>query len=444
MQIYDDTIIYVLAPAYGHTGGIELLHQMVSQLLSFGCKTKLVYLGDTPDPPETPAYKKYHLQFTNDIHDNEHNIFIVPETMTQILSKLCWIQKVTWWLSVNNFLNVVKGYVSLIDEEYIKNYPLWQFFWFSQHANDISHFVQSEYARLFLIRNGIKEENIAFVEDYLSQEFIRSTVGSNNILKENIVVYNPVKGIETTQKLMAARPDFCWQPIQNMTPQQVHNLLMRAKVYIDFGNHPGKDRIPREAAMSHCVVITGRRGAADNDIDINISDKFKFPDNETEQILACIENVFSDYNSAYHEQDAYRQRIRDDFPRFRQELVDTFQIDEDKIPQWSAVVNDDFGTGIKMAKVLATTPSEFSVKFIVDNKLANPQSGVSGIIVRRDHCYLPVADGKEIEIITAEDADFLYGEKRIVKFFALEKKDVWKEQLIAQMIHVPKQDVLLV
>lgn len=284
---------------------------------------------------------------------------------------------------------------------------------------------------MFLVHNGINEDNIVFVEDYLSQEFIMDTVDSDNIPKENIVVYNPKKGIETTQKLMNDRPNICWKPIQNMTPQEVHNLLRRAKVYIDFGNHLGKDRIPREAALSDCVVITGRRGAADNDIDINIPDKFKIMDNDIEKILTRIDEVLAEYDSAYREQYAYRQRIRDDFPRFRQELIETFMINEDDIPQWSAVVNDEAGTGIKMAKVLANTPSEFNVKFIVDDKLANPQNAVSDVIVRKERCYLPVSDGEDIEIITAADADFLYGEKRIMKFFALEKKDVWQVQLIA-------------
>ena len=57
---------------------------------------------------------------------------------------------------------------------------------------------------------------------------------------------------------------------------------------------------------------------------------------------------------------------------------------------------------------------------------------------------MPVVGGTDIEIITAADADFLYGEKRIMKFFGLEKKDVWHEQLIAQLVHVHEQDILLV
>ena len=378
------------------------------------------------------------MQVSNEINDNSHNIFIVPETTTKILPKAFRIQKVIWWLSVDNYIKFLKEYISLLDGDIIKKYPLPQFFWFSQLTNDITHFVQSESARLFLLRNGINEDNIVFVEDYLSQEFIMNTVDKDNTPMENIVVYNSKKGIETTQKLMTARPDICWKPIQNMTPQEVHNLLRRAKVYIDFGNHPGKDQIPREAALSDCVVITGRRGAADNDIDINIPDKLKIMDNDIEKILTRIDEVLAEYDYAY------RQRIKDVFPRFRQELIETFMRNEDDIPQWSAVVNDEAGTGIKMAKVLANTPSEFNVKFIVDDKLANPQNAVSDVIVRKERCYLPVGGGEDIEIITAADADFLYGEKRIMKFFALEKKDGWHEQLIAQLVHVPEQDILLV
>ena len=68
--------------------------------------------------------------------------------------------------------------------------------------------------------------------------------------------------VEFTRALMAAAPaHFRWVPIQNMTPVEVASLLGRSKVYIDFGAHPGRDRIPREAALCGCVVITGTQGS---------------------------------------------------------------------------------------------------------------------------------------------------------------------------------------
>ena len=50
-------------------------------------------------------------------------------------------------------------------------------------------------------------------------------------------------------------------------------------IYIDFGEHPGKDRIPREAALRNLIVITNRNGAAVNNIDVPIDNMFKIDNN---------------------------------------------------------------------------------------------------------------------------------------------------------------------
>ena len=43
---------------------------------------------------------------------------------------------------------------------------------------------------------------------------------------------------------------------------QVQDVLSRSKYFIDFGHHPGKDRIPREAAIANCIPIVRCEGAA--------------------------------------------------------------------------------------------------------------------------------------------------------------------------------------
>ena len=42
------------------------------------------------------------------------------------------------------------------------------------------------------------------------------------------------------------------------------------------------NRIPREAAMCGCCVITNRNGSAANNVDVQIADKYKF-DNEADE-----------------------------------------------------------------------------------------------------------------------------------------------------------------
>lgn len=168
--------------------------------------------------------------------------------------------------------------------------PLPKIFYFNEADKDIEHFVQSEYARQFVKLNGVPEYKIFMVEDYLNQAFLSRAARIDLNRKENIVAYNPKKGFEVTKQFIDIAPDISWRPIEKMTPEQVQELLARAKVYIDFGNHPGKDRIPREAAISGYVVITGRRGSAGNDIDINIPAEFKF-DERTADIRNVIKKI---------------------------------------------------------------------------------------------------------------------------------------------------------
>ena len=133
------------------------------------------------------------------------------------------------------------------------------------------HFVQSEYAYRHLKDNNLDS---LFLSDYLNPAHL---VNSETI-KENIILYNPVKGIKITQKLINDNKDFKFVALENLTIREVQKLFQKAKLYIDFGNHPGKDRMPREAAMANCCVITGRKGSAGNENDIPIPNKYKFND----------------------------------------------------------------------------------------------------------------------------------------------------------------------
>lgn len=91
-------------------------------------------------------------------------------------------------------------------------------------------------------------------------------------------------------------PDVNWVPLVNMTNDQVKQKMLNSKVYIDFGNHPGKDRFPREAAISGCCIITGKRGAANYYEDVRIPEKFKFnqyktkPENIIHRIRECLDS----------------------------------------------------------------------------------------------------------------------------------------------------------
>ena len=186
--------------------------------------------------------------------------------------------------------------------------------------------MQSEYARLFLLEKGVPRDSIKHLGDYIENEIIEASKCSRFEEKEDIVLYNPKKGIEFTERLMKSSSDIKWVPLINMSKNQLIDAMQRAKVYIDFGNHPGKDRIPREAVLCGCCIITGKRGSAKNNVDIPIPECYKFDDCEKniERIVSAIRELFSTYSSAIHDFDNYRDRILREEDEFETEAIEIF------------------------------------------------------------------------------------------------------------------------
>ena len=117
-----------------------------------------------------------------------------------------------------------------------------------------------------------------------------------------------------------------WIPLINLTNYQVRELLMTSKVYVDFGNHPGKDRFPREAAICGCCVITGKRGSAKFERDVLIEEKYKFVDSKEsgKDIIKCIKNCFNNFENSQEEFVSYRKMISQEQQQFENDVKRLF------------------------------------------------------------------------------------------------------------------------
>ena len=233
---------------------------------------------------------------------------VCPETEIDVMNKLQNQFSVIyiWWLSVDNYYGSGKiqtGMLRSIYRRYKHNKNLKLF-------GKSRHLVQSQYASDYL-RNELKiSESIERLSDYLNLDYIEN-VNVDLQKKENCILYNPKKGIEFTTKLMAAIPEYRWIALEGFSNIEMKKTMAKSKLYIDFGNHPGKDRIPREAAINYCCVITGMRGAAANDIDIPIKKMYKFYDNEDNipLIHEMVRHCMDDYYSLIDDFKAYREKI---------------------------------------------------------------------------------------------------------------------------------------
>lgn len=331
LKLNENSKIYVACPANTATGGPELLHQLVYELTNLGLNAFMFYYNcEKNKKPIHEAYLIYNNKYVTKIDDRKDNILIVPEVKTSLLYKYNLIQKVIWWLSVDNFFNFLNSKNKI--ERFLKRllykmkiYPFNRRYNFNKNDH-IIHFVQSEYARQFLMKRNVS--NIFYLSDYLNKRFIENQSLFRE--KRNIVVYNPKKGLDFTKKLIEYAKDIDFVPIENMTRDEVANLLSSAKVYIDFGNHPGKDRLPREAAISGCCVIVGKKGAANYYEDVPIDNEFKF-DVTIENIPSIINKIrecLDNYETEIHKFSNYRYFIKNEQNQFYKDLINIFQINE--------------------------------------------------------------------------------------------------------------------
>ena len=317
--------IYIFCPAYVKTGGPELLHQLSDFLITKHQEidTYFVYYNKNENRNYTNEdFKKYRIHVTDYPVDEEESLIIVPETRILELNKFNKAKKAIWWQSVDNYQliyeigyrfksnsNKFKAIASCI---YHKDYLNKIFSYHaSKHAVNTAniHLCQSYYSKQYLIKRGIKDSKVLMLSDYINDNYLSVNYKVN--LKEDLVAYFPKKGFDVTKRLISNGPNIRWVPIQNMTTTQVRDLLLKCKVYIDFGNFPGKDRVPREAAMCGCCVITGKKGASKYYEDVPINEKYKFddPKSHINNILDTINYCLNNYEKCEKDFAYFRNTI---------------------------------------------------------------------------------------------------------------------------------------
>lgn len=309
--------VYVACPAGIKTGGTEVLHQLVYWINHYyGNAVLALYNRDKStclSPPELAEYVAGHMCLYEEIEDSCENAIVLPEVCPLKGVEQRKAAQYYWWLSVDNYVKCFEekegahAFIQSID------------------SNTRFHLTQSEYSKRFLIDNGISNSKILRLEDYINQCYLDDVEEALSAKKEDIILYNPRKGKEIVDELVRKAPALNWVPIQNMTTSEVRTLMRRSKVYVDFGNHPGKDRIPREAAISGCIVITGKRGSALYEEDVSIPENYKFDDECIyEDIITLIKKSLKNYEEDINNFKNYRKRITEEKDRFVSDILSIF------------------------------------------------------------------------------------------------------------------------
>jgi hypothetical protein len=315
--------VFILCFAQAQTGGPEALHSLGYKLRAMGVDAFMVYYGgQTGVNPVHPAYAPLSVPWRPTAEDEEGDIIVLPELIPDIAERFQRARPVIWWLSVDNYL---AGHTELnggIDPCRLATQPR------------IIHLAQSEYARRFLLeRLNIPLAQTYTLRDYLHRRFFFNPYYSMRADRRlPIVLFNPRKGWEFTRKLFtqeqalqqnAEKNILTWLPLVDYSPDQCAQLLRVAMAYIDFGEHPGMDRIPREAAASGCLVITGRKGSAAFAEDLPLPPAYQFEDTEENMpaIIALLYDIAARYDERAADLAPYRDWINGQEARFERDAA---------------------------------------------------------------------------------------------------------------------------
>lgn len=319
--------VYIYSPTVGPTGGTELLQQFCAIARARGVDAVMLYDKNPEGSPILTKFGFYQNPYSTKFVDASTNAIIIPEHFAERINRVHNAKSAVWWMSVDNYWGASyqpDGY-SYRDLYRIARRVLYR----PQHRKNrrafrrCIHFYQSEYAREYLLDHlKLPDETIYPLSDYIDLRYKEDFDAE----KRNIVLYNPRKGIKYTRKLIAADSSIQWLPLKGYTLDELVSVMQSAKLYIDFGAHPGKDRLPREAAACGCCILTGTRGAAANDIDIPIDRRNKVAQFDVTDVLNRVHYLLDNYQAEYENLLPYRQQIASELSVFESEVMSAVSV----------------------------------------------------------------------------------------------------------------------
>jgi hypothetical protein len=270
----------VICPGRFLTGGPEALHQLCHHLNQVpGVAASMHYIGGLDERVVDEYWSHYEVQAAMSPSLDGASVIIPSNVDPRAYSVSGGGRKWLWWLAGKRTL------------------PLHVF-------GDCHHAFQSEYARRRLERLGYRG---VMLTDYLRTTFDQGApVGP----KEDLIAYNGTKSALHMTRIRLAWPRLACVPIRGLSHAEVRSVFARAKVYVDFGPHPGRDRMPREAALLGCVIVTNREGAAGVHEDLPLPDELKVDTADIRAAAERVQHALTNYERLHLALEPYRQWIR--------------------------------------------------------------------------------------------------------------------------------------
>jgi len=264
--------IYLLCLHNCRTGGPEAIHQLSDALLAQGFDARLLYYqkpdvlnAQTKDgryieywgvPRELPdylcpfpEYAHYATRLARSIE--EPGVVVLPETMAHLAPLFPAHTVLIWWLSVDNGLHALSKAVEAGSLNLLRGPNVW-------------HATQSRYAEAFVC--ALQFHSAGMLSDYTTDLTVYADPSTDIEQRPKLAVFATKRVTADLQaivdEIQTRDPEINCVPLASLSRAELAQLLAQARVYVDCGSFPGKDRGPREAIQMGCTPLVFAVGAA--------------------------------------------------------------------------------------------------------------------------------------------------------------------------------------
>lgn len=315
--------VYVLYPRGIRTGGPEAMHQLVDSLRRQGQDAFLVPRPGTEHNERVAAYRDYDAPEASVVPDEQRTAVVASEDVPTLLAPYRRTERFLWWLSVDNSTRF-RDERRMLDRAVVDPLSPRQRAraraaarWHSVQRRvsgetalyrSVRHLTQSQYAWSYLFSR--LDVLPSALSDYTDAASIQAGPPAGQ--RDRSVAYNPTKSRALMETMRARRPDLRYVALEGFDRAGLLEALRGVAVYLDLGYHPGKDRLPREAALAGAVSVVARRGAGAfwGDVPTPWQHKVSPEGDIVANAIEVVDQVLGDPERFSLEQAGYRDEIR--------------------------------------------------------------------------------------------------------------------------------------
>jgi len=360
--------VYVASSLGQRTGGPEAVSLLVHSLRQRGIDAYLIPMRNFRGKSNHPEYSNYESPMATRILDPDRDHFVLTEVspiesrreLEQVADERVWML----WLSVN-FSPIPEARYYSATERDCRFFPpgtqsalpdLWPYDDKAITSGPLRAFREArrrnrgrgprqlaatavEAASIAYARRTVRRSINFGTQSFYGQGFVRSYLGRDAFLLTdypkprpavgkvtkipNLVAYNGAKGRWKIDELRSRLPGVEFRPIQDMSRQEVFEALAESSLYVEIGHLPGRDRLPREAALLGTPTVMLARGAGFcwEDFPLGVNYRIPYTVDWADHMAPVITEVLDDPTRIQTTQEPFRSWVEGEPDRY-QEAVD--------------------------------------------------------------------------------------------------------------------------